>query len=262
MKKFIIAFAAIAATGFSAPANAFHPSEETYGYVAPNKYKKAPKVTESEPGSLFGISSKAAKAKKQAKIQDEQAQDFLSGKGKKGKKGPAEMSGGGKPSISAVAPKTVSFPNGYGAGKIVIDTAGRKLYYVLSSSSAYQYPIAVGKAGFAWSGTQSISRKVAWPDWRPPAEMLQRKPHLPQYMTGGVRNPLGAMALYLGSSLYRIHGTNDVSSIGTASSSGCIRMTNGHVTHLAKIAGVGTTVHVLHKLPKNIAKAAKGSTNS
>lgn len=264
MNKFVIAVAALAVTGFAAPANAFHPSEETYGYVMPNKYnKKAPKVTESDQGSLFAIAPKAAKAKKQAALQDEQAQqDLLSGKGKKGKKGPAEMSGGGKPSISAVAPKTVSFPNGYGAGKIVIDTAGRKLYYVLSSSSAYQYPIAVGKAGFAWSGTQKISRKVAWPDWRPPAEMLQRKPHLPQYMTGGVRNPLGAMALYLGSSLYRIHGTNDVSSIGTAASSGCIRMTNGNVTHLAKIAGIGTTVHVLNKLPKNIAKAAKGATNS
>lgn len=260
MNKFVIAVAALAASGFMAPANAFHPSEETYGYVMPNKYKKAAKVTESEPGSLFGISPKI-KAKKQAELESQQAVDFLSGKGKKNKKGPAEMSGGGKPSIGAVAPKTVSFPNSYGAGKIVIDTAGRKLYYVLSSSSAYQYPIAVGKAGFAWSGTQSISRKVAWPDWRPPAEMLQRKPHLPQFMSGGIRNPLGAMALYLGNSLYRIHGTNDVSSIGTAASSGCIRMTNGHVVHLAKIAGIGTTVHVLHKLPKNIAKAAGGTSS-
>lgn len=256
MKKIVLAVVALAATGITAPANAFHPSEETYGYVMPNKYKKTPpKVTESETGSLFGFSSKA-KAKKQAELEAQQAAEFLSGNGKKLKKGPAEMSGGARPSISAVSPKTVSFPNSYGAGKIVIDTAGRKLYYVLSSSSAYQYPIAVGKAGFAWSGTQSISRKVAWPDWRPPAEMLQRKPHLPQFMTGGVRNPLGAMALYLGNSLYRIHGTNDVSSIGTAASSGCIRMTNGHIVHLSKIAGVGTTVHVLNKLPKNIAKAA------
>lgn len=260
MKRFVIAAAALAAAGIAAPANAFHPSEETYGYVAPSKYKKTQKITESDQGSLFSFSPKA-KAKKQAEQESQQAADFLSGKGKKGKKGPAQMSGGGKPSIGAVAPKTVSFPNSYGSGKIVIDTAGRKLYYILSSSSAYQYPIAVGKAGFAWSGTKSISRKVAWPDWRPPAEMLQRKPHLPQFMSGGVRNPLGARALYLGNSLYRIHGTNDVASIGTAASSGCIRMTNGHVVHLANIAGVGTTVHVLHKLPKNIARAAGGANS-
>lgn len=258
MKHLIIAAAAFATFGIAAPAHAFHPSEETYGYVMPNKFKKTPKATEPLDGSLFGNSPKA-KVKNEALFSNEPAQDPFSKN--KGKKGPAEMSGGGKPSISPVAPKTVSFPNGYGAGKIVIDTAGRKLYYVLSSSSAYQYPIAVGKAGFAWSGTQSISRKVAWPDWRPPAEMLQRKPHLPQYMTGGVRNPLGAMALYLGNSLYRIHGTNDVSSIGTAASSGCIRMTNGHIMHLSKIAGIGTTVHVLSKLPKNIAKSANGGVS-
>lgn len=257
MTRLFIAASLVAIFGFTAPANAFHPSEETYGYVMPNKWKKQPKVSETDSGSLFGES---LKTKKQAALANEQADPFLAGN-KKLKKGPAEMSGGGKPSISPVAPKTVSFPNSYGAGKIVIDTAGRRLYYVLSSSSAYQYPIAVGKAGFAWSGTQSISRKVAWPDWRPPAEMLQRKPHLPQYMTGGVRNPLGAMALYLGNSLYRIHGTNDVSSIGTAASSGCIRMTNGHVMHLSKIAGIGTTVHVLSKLPKNIAKVANGGVN-
>jgi lipoprotein-anchoring transpeptidase ErfK/SrfK len=155
-----------------------------------------------------------------------------------------------------VAPPKVTFPNSYGSGSIVIDTAGRKLYYVLSSSSAYQYPIAVGREGFTWSGTQKISRKVAWPDWTPPAEMLERRPELPEHMTGGIRNPLGAIALYLGNSLYRIHGTNDAKTIGTAASSGCIRMTNGHVTHLAGIAGVGTTVRVLNKLPSNIAKAA------
>ncbi|HPG88492.1 MAG TPA: L,D-transpeptidase [Hyphomicrobium sp.] len=262
MTRLFIAAAALATFGLAAPAHAFHPSDDTYGYVMPNKWKKTPKVSETESGSLFGEQLKAAKAKKQAALANEAAAADVFADNKKLKKGPAEMSGGGKPSISPVAPKTVSFPNSYGAGKIVIDTAGRRLYYVLSSSSAYQYPIAVGKAGFAWSGTQSISRKVAWPDWRPPAEMLQRKPHLPQHMTGGVRNPLGAMALYLGNSLYRIHGTNDVASIGTAASSGCIRMTNGNVMHLSKIAGIGTTVHVLPKLPKNIAKAANGGASS
>ena len=149
----------------------------------------------------------------------------------------------------------MTFTNNYGAGSIVIDTAGRRLYYVLSSSQAYQYPIAVGREGFTWTGTEKISRKVHWPDWNPPAEMLERKPELPTHLTGGVRNPLGAIALYLGNSLYRIHGTNDAKSIGTAASSGCIRMTNGNVVHLASIADIGTTVRVLSKLPANVAKA-------
>jgi lipoprotein-anchoring transpeptidase ErfK/SrfK len=167
------------------------------------------------------------------------------------------LTGGGKPHIAAVAPPKVAFANSYGAGSIVIDTAGRHLYYVLSSSTAYRYPIAVGKQGFAWSGVEKISRKVAWPEWYPPAEMRARKPGLPEHMAGGIRNPLGAMALYLGNTLYRIHGTNDVRSIGTAASSGCIRMTNGNVTHLASLAGVGTTVYVLKRLPAGTAHVAK-----
>lgn len=240
MKRLSVAVVALAAFGYAAPANAFHPFDETYGYVMPKKFQRGQKEA---PPSLFGISKPETAAKKS--------------QAKKVAKGPSELDGGGRPNISATAPPTVSFPNSYGAGKIVIDTAGRKLYYVLSSSSAYKYPIAVGRQGFTWSGTQKISKKVSWPDWRPPAEMLERKPELPELMTGGVRNPLGAMALYLGNSLYRIHGTNDAKTIGQAASSGCIRMTNGHVMHLAKISGIGTTVHVLNKLPSNIAKAAK-----
>ncbi len=248
MKTLIVAAIAIGMLGALAPAQAFHPSDETYGYVMPQKFRKQ----RAEPAPLF--------TPPPAETWGSASSDVLAPpKNKKFKKGPAKLDGGGKPSIGAVAPPTVSFPNSYGAGTIVIDTAGRSLYYVLSSSRAYRYPVAVGKAGFSWTGTQKISRKVAWPDWRPPAEMLARKPHLPEFMTGGVRNPLGAMALYLGNSLYRIHGTNDVKSIGTAASSGCIRMTNGHVMHLSKIAGIGTTVRVLHKLPPKIAGAAKVS---
>lgn len=168
-------------------------------------------------------------------------------------------SGGPKPSISPQAPQTVSF-SGYAPGTVVIDTAGRKLYYVKTSTTAYRYPIAVGKAGFAWSGTQKVSRIANWPDWTPPAEMRQRKPHLPMKMTGGLNNPLGAKAIYLGSTLYRIHGTNDTGSIGTASSSGCIRMHNGQVVHLAGLIGPGTTVKVLRGLPKNVAKAKGGES--
>jgi len=133
---------------------------------------------------------------------------------------------------------------------IVIDTAGRKLYYILGNGQAYAYPISVGREGFNWTGTEKISRKQAWPDWYPPKEMRQRDPRLPDKMTGGIRNPLGAMALYLGTTLYRIHGTNDVKSIGQAESSGCFRMLNSAVLHLTEIADTGTTVTVVASLPK------------
>jgi lipoprotein-anchoring transpeptidase ErfK/SrfK len=166
---------------------------------------------------------------------------------------PAFLEGGPRPAISASAPPQVRFASGYGAGTIVIDTAGRALYYVTSSTSAYRYPISVGREGFTWRGTEKISRVQDWPDWRPPAEMRQRDPNLPELMSGGVNNPLGAKALYLGNTLYRIHGTNDSRTIGYAASSGCFRMMNSHVTHLATLARIGTTVHVLDRLPRNVA---------
>lgn len=246
MKILSVAAFALAAIGLAAPAHAFHPMEETYGYVAPKKLKRGQKVEPSATENWFGSSEPSALEPLASKK-----------KSKKSARGPAKMDGGGKPYISPVKPKTVSFPNSYGSGTVVIDTASRRLYYVLSSSSAYSYPISVGRQGFTWTGTKAITRKVSWPDWRPPAEMLQRRPELPEFMSGGVRNPLGAVALYLGSSLYRIHGTNDVKTIGQAASSGCFRMTNGHVMHLAQLAGVGTTVRVLHRLPSNIARTAK-----
>ena len=135
------------------------------------------------------------------------------------------------------APVVVAFPYDYPPSSIVIDTSGRRLYYVLGNKQAYMYPISVGREGFNWTGTETISRKQAWPDWYPPQEMRQRDPRLPEKMTGGTRNPLGAMALYLGTTLYRIHGTNDVKSIGQAQSSGCFRMMNASVVHLASVAG-------------------------
>ncbi len=159
--------------------------------------------------------------------------------------------GGGRPSISPKTPQTVAFKNGFRPGSIVIDTAGRKLYYTLSQSSAYVYPIAVGKQGFAWSGVERVSRVEDWPDWIPPKEMHQRKHGLPLRMAGGVNNPLGAKAIYLGNTLYRIHGTNDSGSIGSASSSGCFRMHNAHVVHLAQHVGPGTMVYVMRRLPKS-----------
>jgi lipoprotein-anchoring transpeptidase ErfK/SrfK len=163
--------------------------------------------------------------------------------------GAALSQGGGRPSIVPKSPQTARFQNGFAPGSIVIDTAGRKLYYTLSKSSAYVYPIAVGKQGFAWTGVERVSRIEDWPDWIPPAEMRQRKPGLPVRMTGGIRNPLGAKAIYLGNTLYRIHGTNDSKSIGSASSSGCFRMHNEHVVHLAEHVNAATTVYVMKRLP-------------
>ena len=242
--------------GITGEARAELGNYDQYGYQAPGKYTKS---KAAQGGALFGS------GKSKASGQDDGGFDLFKPKkakaadydeeGSKPAKGPAELSGGPRPSIAPMAPPKVSFPNGYGAGTIIIDTNGRKLYYVLSSSQAYRYPISVGREGFTWTGTQKISREVDWPDWRPPAEMLERKPNLPELMTGGIRNPLGVKALYLGNTLYRIHGTNDAKSIGYAASSGCFRMLNGHVVHLASIAGIGTTVHVLNKLPSHLAKA-------
>lgn len=172
-----------------------------------------------------------------------------------------QWQGGPKPSVTPIAPKRVAFQSGYGRGTIVIDTSRRKLFYVLSGSTAYQYPISVGRQGFQWSGTNKISRIQSWPTWRPPAEMRQRQPNLPKVMTGGLYNPLGAKALYLGSTLYRIHGTNNKGSIGQAASSGCFRMHNGHVVHLAGIARVGARVVVLRRLPSAIARSIRSRSS-
>jgi lipoprotein-anchoring transpeptidase ErfK/SrfK len=141
----------------------------------------------------------------------------------------------------------VSFDRNEPAGTIVIDTANTYLYYVLGQGRAMRYGVGVGREGFTWSGVQSITRKAEWPDWHPPAEMIARQPYLPRFMAGGPGNPLGARAMYLGSSQYRIHGTNDPSTIGKFVSSGCIRLTNEDVTDLFSRVDVGTRVVVLPK---------------
>lgn len=158
---------------------------------------------------------------------------------------PRYMKGGARPKITPEAPPVVYLERNEKAGTIIVDTKGRKLYYVLSDNRAYAYPISVGRQGFTWTGTERISRIKSWPSWTPPPEMRRRQPGLPITVSGGVINPLGAKALYLGNSIYRIHGTNNVRSIGRASSSGCFRMMNKHVTHLAKISRVGTKVRVV-----------------
>ncbi|MCB1483275.1 MAG: L,D-transpeptidase family protein [Hyphomicrobiaceae bacterium] len=161
---------------------------------------------------------------------------------------PEEMDGGPRPVIPPVAPKRVAFANSEKPGTIIIDSGHRKLYLTLGPGVAYQYPISVGREGFAWTGTEKISRVADWPDWYPPEEMRERDPRLPKKMLGGIKNPLGAKALFLGNTLYRIHGTNDPNTIGYAASSGCFRMLNEHVVHLASFVNVGTTVKVLPSL--------------
>ena len=141
----------------------------------------------------------------------------------------------------------VAFNRREAAGTIVIDTANTQLYYVLGGGRAIRYGVGVGREGFTWSGTQTVTRKAEWPDWHPPAEMIARQPYLPRFMAGGPGNPLGARAMYLGSSVYRIHGTNDASTIGKYVSSGCIRLTNEDVTDLFSRVTVGTRVIVLPK---------------
>ena len=159
------------------------------------------------------------------------------------------MFGGG---LSGTTAGTAPFPRQqvavdakYKPGSIVVNTNARRLYYVTAPGRAIAYGVGVGREGFQWSGVKTVSAKKEWPSWRPPAQMLKRRPDLPRYMPGGIDNPLGARAMYLGSSLYRIHGSNEPETIGQAVSSGCIRMTNDDVTDLYSRVKLGATVYVL-----------------
>jgi lipoprotein-anchoring transpeptidase ErfK/SrfK len=147
--------------------------------------------------------------------------------------------------------QVVSYPTREAPGTIVIDTPNTYLYFVLGDGRALRYGIGVGREGFTWSGVESISRMAEWPDWFPPAEMIARQPYLPRFMAGGPGNPLGARALYLGNSQYRIHGTNDPSTIGHQVSSGCIRLTNEDIVDLFGRVQVGTRVVVLPQTRRN-----------
>jgi lipoprotein-anchoring transpeptidase ErfK/SrfK len=150
-----------------------------------------------------------------------------------------------RPQATAVPRQVVRFEGRYAPGTVVVSTSQRRLYYVLGNGQAVQYGVGVGRPGFTWAGSMAISMKREWPDWRPPAQMLKRRPDLPRHMRGGPDNPLGARALYLGSSLFRIHGSNEPETIGQAVSSGCIRMTNEDVTDLYSRVRVGTRVVVM-----------------
>jgi len=158
---------------------------------------------------------------------------------------PAEEAGGNAKPARNLHRQLVSYPTMAAAGTIIIDTAQTYLYYVLGNGEAIRYGIGVGRDGFTWSGSQSVTRMAEWPDWTPPKEMIARQPYLPRWMAGGTGNPLGARAIYLGSTIYRIHGTNAPKTIGTKVSSGCIRLTNADVTDLYSRVTVGTKIIVL-----------------
>jgi len=142
--------------------------------------------------------------------------------------------------------RTIRYKGGQAPGTIIISTKDRTLTLVLDNGKAIEYGVGVGRPGFQWGGTMRISRKAEWPGWTPPPAMRRRQPYLPAYMPGGPDNPLGARALYLGSSLYRIHGTNEASTIGGQVSSGCIRMMNDDVIDLYSRVKVGTRV-IVHR---------------
>jgi lipoprotein-anchoring transpeptidase ErfK/SrfK len=142
--------------------------------------------------------------------------------------------------------QVVAYTGSEGAGTVIIDTPNTYLYLVMGNGRAMRYGIGVGRDGFRWSGVQSITKKAEWPDWTPPAEMIARQPYLPRFMAGGVTNPLGARAMYLGNTIYRIHGTNAPSTIGQRVSSGCIRLTNEDVIDLASRVNIGTKVVVIN----------------
>jgi lipoprotein-anchoring transpeptidase ErfK/SrfK len=145
----------------------------------------------------------------------------------------------------AIPRQTIEWNADYPAGTVVISTSQRRLYYVLGNERAIRYGVGVGRDGFTWSGAKTVSMIREWPGWSPPPQMIRRRPDLPRYMKGGIDNPLGARAIYLGSSMYRIHGSNEPETIGSAVSSGCIRMTNADVVDLAGRVKVGTKVVVL-----------------
>ena len=221
MKKAIAFFAATIATAmmFSAPAHA--------GFFSFNKEKTATDV------KLVSLQTKNTKMGWMQVLADDSTPV-------KPKKVKADIN------TSPIARKLVAFETDVAPGTIVIDNSDRRLYHVISKGLAVEYGIAIGKEGFGWTGTEVVSAKSEWPTWNPPEEMRIReakKGHiLPEKMEGGIKNPLGARAMYLGSTQYRIHGTNQPNSIGKAASSGCFRMANEDVEHLYASVTIGTKV--------------------
>jgi lipoprotein-anchoring transpeptidase ErfK/SrfK len=157
----------------------------------------------------------------------------------------AASANGGRPMAAPIPRETVTYNGPDAPGSIVVNTVERRLYFVLPGHQAIKYGIGVGRPGFEWAGASRIANKREWPDWTPPPQMLKRRPDLPRHMEGGIGNPLGARAMYIAGTLYRIHGSNEPDTIGQAVSSGCIRMTNDDVTDLYERVKVGSRVVVM-----------------
>jgi lipoprotein-anchoring transpeptidase ErfK/SrfK len=160
---------------------------------------------------------------------------------------------------AALRRQVVAYQGSEAAGTVIIDTAHTYLYLILGNGQAMRYGIGVGRDGFTWSGTQTVTKKAEWPDWTPPPEMIARQPYLPRWVGGGPGNPLGARAMYLGNTDYRIHGTNDPTTIGKHVSSGCIRLQNADVIDLYSRVNVGTKVIVLPNDPRQAAIGRQAS---
>jgi lipoprotein-anchoring transpeptidase ErfK/SrfK len=172
------------------------------------------------------------------------SEEILTGGAPRGRL-PGSLWGGSGGGYSPVPRTTVTYAGNHAPGTIVINTSERRLYLVLGNGQALRYGIGVGRVGFTWAGVTRVSAKKEWPDWTPPPQMLRRRPDLPRFMKGGPENPLGARAMYLGSTLFRIHGSNEPETIGTAVSSGCFRLTNDDVIDLYSRVKVGTKVIVM-----------------
>ncbi|MDP4022566.1 L,D-transpeptidase [Methylobacterium sp. NEAU 140] len=210
--------------------------------------------------ALLGVCVLAAAPARAANSYDpfgaSDAEDYYSAQGQYGYQGtyaPGYAPGYGQgvqaapqAQVQPIPRELVAFNAPYAPGTIVVSTAERRLYLVLGNGEALRYGVGVGRPGFTWSGVKTITAKREWPSWVPPKAMLARRPDLPRYMAGGVENPLGARAMYIGSTEYRIHGSNEPDTIGQAVSSGCIRMTNEDVTDLYDRVKVGAKVVVLN----------------
>jgi lipoprotein-anchoring transpeptidase ErfK/SrfK len=175
------------------------------------------------------------------------SEEILSGGAPRGRApgGLGALFGGPGYGASPVPRTQVIYPSNERAGTIIINTTERRLYLLTGNGQALRYGIGVGRVGFTWAGVTRVIAKKEWPDWTPPPQMLRRRPDLPRFMKGGPENPLGARAMYLGSTLFRIHGSNEPETIGTAVSSGCFRLTNEDVVDLYDRVRVGTKVIVL-----------------
>lgn len=175
---------------------------------------------------------------------DEGYIDFLFSPTRPGASAPSGPTAHHRENADRSTRQRITYRSNEAAGTILIDTTARRLYLIESNGFAQSYQVGVGKEGYGWHGSERISAKREWPDWRPPADMLARRPDLPRHMVGGPDNPLGARALYLGDTLYRIHGSNEPETVGTAASSGCFRMTNTDVIDLYQRASIGAKVRV------------------